>query len=151
MNYTFEEEFILCKCGQYWLSNSSPSFWEMMQGGGVQIINVLLHFHWAILRVPMSVGKLWITPLRTNLDCVNVASIGWAIQVRVFEKWCRGRGTTNHFVVSLPLARFWSSWVHWKPMNCTFEHGLRLSKCGQYWLSHSSAGFWEMMQWERYN
>ena len=51
-------------------------FLRIDAGGQVQIINLLLHFHWAILGVPEFVRKLWITPLRATLDCVSVASIG---------------------------------------------------------------------------
>jgi len=46
----------------------------------------LFHFHWPILGVPGLVGKLWVTPFKDNLDFENVASIGWVIQLQVFEK-----------------------------------------------------------------
>ena len=88
---------------------------------------------------------------RMNLDCVNVASIGWAIQVRVFETWGKGRDTANHWVVSLPVGHSWSSWFHWKAMSYAFQDWFGLCECGQYWLSNSSAGFWGMMQRERYS
>jgi len=58
MSYAFQDEFRPCECCQYWLSNSSAGFWEMMQGEGVQLIIGLFHFHWAILGVPEFVGKL---------------------------------------------------------------------------------------------
>ena len=44
-------------------------------GGEVQLIIFFLHFYWAVLLVLGCVGKLLITPPRTNLDLVNVASI----------------------------------------------------------------------------
>ena len=44
-------------------------------GGEVQLIILFLHFYWVVLRVLGCIGKLFITPLRSNLDLVNVASI----------------------------------------------------------------------------
>ena len=65
--------------------------------------------------------------------------------------WCKRGSTANHWVVSLPLSHSWSSWVHWKAINYTFQDEFRPCECGQYWLSNSSASFWEMMQGERYS
>ena len=44
-------------------------------GGKVQLIILFLHFYWVVLQVLWCIGKLFITPPRSNLDLVNVASI----------------------------------------------------------------------------
>ena len=54
-------------------------------GGEVQLIIFSPHFYWVVLGVLKCVKNIWITALWTNLDLVNVASIHWEIQVRVFE------------------------------------------------------------------
>ena len=44
-------------------------------GGEVQLIILFLHFYWVVLRVLGCIKKLFITPPRSNLDLVDVASI----------------------------------------------------------------------------
>ena len=150
MDYQSHDKLRPCKCGQYWLNNSISTFWSMIQEE-VQLIAWFVHFLCANLKILTFIGKVYITSLRMNLDLVNVASIGWIIQFRLFDQWCRRRGTTTHLIVSLPLAQYWCSWMRWKAISYPFYDELRPCKCGQYWLSNSISTFWSMMQKEGYN
>ena len=58
MSYAFQDDFRPCKCGQYWVSNSSAGFLGNDARGEIQLIIRLFNFHWAILGVPGFVGKL---------------------------------------------------------------------------------------------
>ena len=77
----------------------------------------------------------------TNLDLVNVASIGGVIQFRVFDQSFRWRGTTNHFMSSLPPGQSEHSQVHWTGIEYHFQYKFTPYKSAQYSLSNLISSF----------
>ena len=86
--YSFQEQLLVCKCGQYWSCNLISSFWSLGQGV------MRREPHYSCTHFLLNFGVLWciwklsFIAFRTISLLVNLASIGPPISFQTFDPSC---------------------------------------------------------------